>query len=95
VSAARFQVEGFYGAVIMKEFTHSLDGQMYAVFVGTVSIIEDKKMLGFDVSDRETNWVARVDGPHHSYNFAGCQVKGVVAMDGPPDRPGTNTFIVP
>jgi hypothetical protein len=92
---SKFTVEGFYGAVIMKEFTHALDGQMYGIFVGTVSIIEDKKMLGFDVSDRETNWVARVDGPRHSYNFAGCQVRGVITMDSPLDRAGTNTFIVP
>lgn len=76
-----FTVEGFHGSVIMKAFTHALDGQQYVAFEGTVSIIEDKAMLGFDVTDRETNWIARVDGPTQSYNFPGCQVRAVVVHD--------------
>ena len=91
----RFQVEGFYGAVILKDWTAAVDGETFLLFIGTVSIIEDKAMLGFEVSDRETNWIARVDGATQSYNFAGCQVRGVVALDVPLTEISKNAYLVP
>lgn len=73
-----FVATDFDGHVQAKHGIQMPDGHAYWVFVGKVSILEGRTMLGFDVKD-DSNWVARIASPDgsRSINLPGCQVQAV------------------
>lgn len=90
-----FRVTEFDGVVITKEWIQGLDGQSYNQFLGSVSILNGEQMVGFKPGHTESNWVARIDGPTMSYNFPGCQVRGIIAFnEGRPEKMGNNVLVV-
>lgn len=95
----KFLTENFDGFVVTKEWTHMPTGEQYTVFAGKVSIVEDNDMIGFEVSGRETNWIARIEGPTGtSVNIPGCQVRAVGSLNGPFAAEGAkpaNVYMVP
>lgn len=75
-------VEKFQGTVHLKHYQRDpRSGRMYQGAMGLVSIMAAKDATGLDVSNPESNWIARVESPsgNVSYNFPGCQVNGVHA----------------
>jgi hypothetical protein len=91
---ADFERKGFYGTVILKEFIRGQDGRSYDQLMGTISILTDKEIVGFEVNDRDSKWVARIEGPSSAFVILGCQVRGVVVHGKqPPAMP--YTLVVP
>lgn len=74
------KTQDFAGVVLLKNFRLFPDGRQYIGVEGSVSIMEGKAALGFDVKD-ESNWIARVEGPKTSVNIPGCQVAIVFEGD--------------
>jgi hypothetical protein len=74
---ALFDRREFQGSVVLKEWWTALDGGKYLGISGTVSILTDSEIVGFEVNDRDSKWVARVEGPTESVVVLGCQVRGV------------------
>jgi hypothetical protein len=85
----------FAGIVILKDWVVGLDGQNYTQFVGNVSLLRDVEAVGFGVSRGESNWIARVEGWTTTFNFLGCQVRGVVQLDKLPEKLHVAAYIVP
>lgn len=75
----RFEVNGFTGTVVLKEWTPGLDGRNYNAWHGRVSIIDASEAVGFEVRDRDASWLARVESPHgdQAWNFPGCQIRAI------------------
>lgn len=92
-----FDRRNFSGTVITKEWTPALDGRQFRMFTGRISILQDTEIVGFNVTDRESNWLARVEGPTQSYNLLGCQIRGVIVhpADVAPPGGGTDRLVVP
>lgn len=80
-NAVKLQVQKFHGAVILKQATWWPTGHTYHTFIGTVSVLEGKDALGFEVKD-DSNWFARIEGERGSINIPGCQVKMVLQGEG-------------
>lgn len=85
-------IEKFKGSVVLKQATPWMDGRSYWGFTGTVSVLEGKDALGFEVKD-DSNWFARIESPdgEGSINVPGCQVRAVV--QGEYDAPANNGFL--
>jgi hypothetical protein len=89
----KLNIEQFEGTVVLKQSTWWMDGRSYAGFRGTVSVLEGKEALGFEVKD-ESNWFARIEGKTASVNIPGCQVKMVV-QGGQEPVEGSMMMVVP
>jgi hypothetical protein len=73
----RYVTKGFYGTVILKDWTEGPDGDQYKGFTGLVSILKDEEIVGFkSEGNNNANWVARVEGPTTSVTILGCQIRG-------------------
>lgn len=86
-------VEHFKGSVVLKQANPMPDGRSYWGFTGTVSVLEGKAALGFEVKD-ESNWFARVESEDgsKSINISGCQIRSIV--QGEYASPDNNGFMV-
>lgn len=74
----KFQVQGFQGTVHLKHWQKDpVSGQQFMGVMGRVSILSAKEATGMTLTNQESNWLARIEGPTTSYNFPGCQVSGV------------------
>jgi hypothetical protein len=79
---SRYNVNGFEGLVVLKQFNTYPDGKSYVGVAGKVSIQRDKDLVGFEVRGGDTaNWALRVDGPSGSVTILGCQVRMVHQFD--------------
>lgn len=73
------QVKDFQGTVHLKHWTKDpLSGRQFTAVMGRVSILSAREATGMDVTNQESNWIARIEGPTSSYNFPGCQVQCVI-----------------
>lgn len=75
-----FITTDFGGCVTTKHGVNMPDGRVYWGFIGSVSILEGKDMLGFEVKD-DSNWIARIENDGRSVNIPGCQVQAVMQGD--------------
>jgi hypothetical protein len=79
------QVKGFKGTVITHNWIRGLDGVEYDQFYGTISVLSDTEVVGFEAKGHDTaNWIARIEGETSSYNIMGCQVKCIIQSDEKP-----------
>jgi hypothetical protein len=70
--------KSFNGTVLLKEWRATLDGRSARGFTGRVSILTAQEAVGFEVNDRDSRWLAKIEGPTQTYWFPGCEVAGVV-----------------
>lgn len=79
MSKSKFNVVGFSGTVHLKDGFWHHNGQHYSSVTGLISIIEAKEVAGFNISERESNWVARVTNAEGtvSMTLLGCQVRSI------------------
>lgn len=70
--------EAFFGTVHLKEWMLiPQSGQSYILFSGMIHVHENKKLTGFDASNREANWTIEVRGETESVFILGCQIKAI------------------
>lgn len=90
----KFITEGFEGCVVLKEWIPSPGGNTYNTVLGKITILQDVDMVGFKVSDRESNWLARVEGSFGSVNILGCQIRAIFQHSIRPEKLGQNCLVV-
>lgn len=73
VSALTFEL----GAVVTAEWQNVLSGKQHKVFIGSIVIRKDTDALGWEVTGRDSNWIASVSGKHHTIHIPGCQVVAI------------------
>lgn len=67
------------GAVEFRDWHHMpfADGAVRGI-TGKVSVHSTKELVGFDVNDRDSNWLVCVEGPSGFRSYIpGCQVAGI------------------
>lgn len=72
-----FNIKGFKGAIVLKDWFRMPDGRNYIIVSGKISIYKDQDAVGFEVNKSESNWVARVESEDgsKSINVLGCQIR--------------------
>lgn len=75
----KYVTKNFLGVVFLKEGIWNTDGRHYSSVLGFISLLEDKDIAGFVVSNRESNWCARVtnNSGTESMNILGCQIRSI------------------
>lgn len=63
----------FKGAVHLIDWYPDLDGP-YQIIVGTVTIHEAEKLLGFRTGASEANWFATIQGETDTVIIPGCKI---------------------
>ena len=61
-STKKYITVEFKGTVVLKEWLPHPNGRSYNSIMGKVTILRDEQIIGFKVNDRESNWLARVEG---------------------------------
>lgn len=69
------------GTVIVKEWIKCPSGTLVQGVYGKVTIADVKSTLGFESSDRESNWFAYVEGENEAMGILGCQIRSVFFSD--------------
>lgn len=96
-NSAEFRISGFQGTVELKDWRKDpISGRQYKAVMGRVSILSAEAATGLDVTNRESNWLARIEGESTSYNFPGCQVGSVIDHPGvfAPHEAASDTVLV-
>jgi hypothetical protein len=82
-----FTRRGFHGAVLATEYMPLPHGPQVRGLVGSIDVLTDTELLGFEVNDRDSRWGVRVSGPSGVVVvLPGCKVFSVMAF--PTGGPG-------
>lgn len=77
---AEFERRNFHGAVVMLDWMPKPGGGNIRALAGTIDVLSDKELLGFEVNDRDSKWGVRVSGPSGTAIVVpGCKVHVVTA----------------
>lgn len=89
-------LDGFKGAVFLKEWVMTPTGNNCIAVVGNIKILEAKKAAGFDPGNREANWVARVESADgsKSFNILGCQIRAIYQGEDVAEKTTSNTWVM-
>ena len=71
----------FYGYVCFKDWITLPNGKSYKGYVGNVSIVKNKELVGFEASGRESNWCAVIQGHDQTHSALGCQIRCIGEWD--------------
>lgn len=67
-----------YGTVHLKDWIHCPhNGRSYIMVTGAISVYQNKNLVGFEASNRESNWMLRVHGEVDIVTILGCQIRAV------------------
>lgn len=68
-------LQGKHGVVILRDhFWYDKDGSAYQGVIGTITVVPAKDAMGFDVNNRDANWIAIVEGETTQVVLPGCTV---------------------
>lgn len=71
--------QGFRGYVVLKDYVLCPNAKNFMAIAGNIFVLSNKDLVGWDATNREANFVVRVESSDgsQSMNIFGCQIKAV------------------
>lgn len=81
MAKSAYQIKDFQGAVVLIDWCHGSDSQLHKMFVGSITVMSALEATGLELTNRESNWIVRVEGAKSSITFPGCKVAAIIDWD--------------